>query len=992
MANPSYGSIDQQLAGLSLNNENSSQTSLKSPSLNPKKKRPARAYHILLPQLDDNNGSVSPSPAFSYVGAPAAAPSGLSVYQVPHTSSIYPSHQFQGFQYSQQSQPYLPQSSQASLLSPDLQTQQINGSTASLGSRSVPYPTGSHSNPISPFTPPAPSALQFQYQSELQNGNIKRKTERVVSREITSNMPEQYTGKPYQPESSLSVPDQREFYQNEFWNSEFLTFQNACPPLATTDFKVVDQGTASPKFMTLSMYNLPATEKLRALSKLPVAVNIRPFAPVEEDGDEQVPEISWDYVNGGPLRCNRCRAYINSTVQFTHSNKFICNLCQFANPIPTEYSSPLDQNFRRVDHAQRPELNKGVVDYVLPEAYWEKENLKPVPLHQVFLIDVSVQAAQLELPRLTAEAIRASLYKWTEDGEEISTLPPGSKIAIITFDKNIQFYNLSSTLQQPTVSIMSDLEDPFIPFFDGLFVDPLESRMAIEETLALIESTSKFNRSSEVSYAAALNSAFIALHEFTEGQGGKISATLSTIPNYGPGSLSLKKYEDANLNKDHDKEKLVLEANNQYYKDLGRKFTKENVGLDLFAFPTFDMDLINTSYVVSETGGLLKLYNNFHPLRDERKFIFDFKKSIGDTVGYQGHLKVRCSSGLQVQEYYGNFSLVAKEPVIPTLNKNTTFDVLFTYDSKLNTKLDCHFQAAILYTTISGVRKVRVINLVSAVSERLVDVFSFVNQDVLMNLIIRDCVKHIPEQPLVSIQNLIDLKITSIFSQYRQYIVSKQALLSQFIIPDGLKTLASYILSFEKSRLLKTITSMTKNNLRIYNRYNLATLPLPQLSYYLYPYIVALHNLEDEDCEFNEIYLKYRLPKGVTASLSSIEYGGCYFTFNGQQILIWVHKDVNELFVQDLFGVSKVEEIDPLIDELPQLDTLISQQVSNLVTYFSKKFLQIDFLPVKVIRFGIEDQLDFLELLIEDKSMNSIPSYGEYLTQIHKQIRENISK
>lgn len=920
-------SIDEQLSQVTLDEKP------QPGPLSVKKKRPARAYHVLSPPLGQT--SQTPEPAS------IADRSGLG-------------HELEKQQYG--------------LFSPILNSFRNSLEASFSSTQSVPY--GNHSIPTSPFSPPGPTAMQFQYQSEVQNG--MRSNQRAVLKDVTSNIPEPSSLEPYNPESTLSVAEQRGHSEREFLNRQFLTFQNACPPCATTQFRVVDQGTALPKFMTLSMYNLPSTESLRAQTGLPVAVNVRPFAPVEDDGDEPVPEVDLNFISSGPPRCNRCKAYVNATVQFTRSNKFICNLCQFANPVPEEYYSPLDQEFRRADHQQRPELNKGVVDFLLPEAYWEKDRLAPVPLHVVFLVDVSLQATQKDLPRITCEAIRAAVY----DGE-LSVLPPGSQIAIVTFDKYVQFYNLSPELQQPQVCVMTDIEEPFVPFHRGLFVDPVAARDMVEATLATIEAADKFTRYSEVSFGAGLNAAFMAIYEVTQGQGGKVCATLATIPNYGAGTLSFNKNENVT---GHSKEKAVYTGNNQFFRDLADAFCKENIGLDMFLFPSLEMDLMNSARVSLASGGSVKMYSNFNPLEDDVKYIFDFKKAIGDTVGYQGHVKVRCSSGLQVKQYYS----AGRVPDLASVHKNTNFDVLFSYDSKLNTKLDCHFQAAVLYTSILGVRKVRVINLVAAVSDRIVDAFSFVNQDVLLNLVVRDCVQHVPDQTLVSIKQSLDLKISTIFSRYRQHIVKKQALGSQFVIPEGLRTLTSYILSFEKSKFLRPVTS-GQTNARLYNRYLLTSLPLPLLSYYLYPLIIPVHDLEDDDGTFNEVYKKFQLPVGVAASLSSIVNGGCYLTFNGVAVSLWIHSDANELLLKDLFGVAALRHV---MQYLPELDTEISTKVRAIVAYLNREVLKLESDSVRIIRFGIDDQLDFMELFVEDESVDRVPSYSEYLSRVHKDVRE----
>jgi protein transport protein SEC24 len=67
-----------------------------------------------------------------------------------------------------------------------------------------------------------------------------------------------------------------------------------------------------------------------------------------------------DLGGAGPIRCVRCRAYINPFFSFLDGGRsFLCNLCGMVNPTPSEYFCETDENGYRRDHAERPELCRG---------------------------------------------------------------------------------------------------------------------------------------------------------------------------------------------------------------------------------------------------------------------------------------------------------------------------------------------------------------------------------------------------------------------------------------------------------------------------------------------------------------------------------------------------------------------------------------------------------------------------------------------------------
>lgn len=223
------------------------------------------------------------------------------------------------------------------------------------------------------------------------------------------------------------------------------------PPPASIPFVARDQGNSSPKFARLTLNNIPATSDQLHSTGLPLGLVLQPLARLDP-GEQSIPVL--DFGDAGPPRCRRCRTYINPFMVFrSGGNKFVCNMCAFPNEVPPEYYAPLDPSGARVDRLQRPELLLGTVEFTVPKEYWSKE---PVGLRQLFLLDVSQESVKRGLLRAMCDGIIDALYG-DEEGDDESTgapvqkVPEGSKIGIVTFDKEVHFYNLSVGWQMSSV-------------------------------------------------------------------------------------------------------------------------------------------------------------------------------------------------------------------------------------------------------------------------------------------------------------------------------------------------------------------------------------------------------------------------------------------------------------------------------------------------------------------------------------------------------------
>ena len=186
----------------------------------------------------------------------------------------------------------------------------------------------------------------------------------------------------------------------------------------------------------------------------------------------------------GPARCAQCRAYVNPWCKWVSGGlKWECNLCKHETEgllsasylsfppltdikkVATEYFSNLDANLLRLDHLQRPELNKGTVDFDVStsEEYWAfhpppqispsfyspqpmpSGSRPPTAIDYFFAFDVSGEAIVSEFLHASCEALKRVLFGSADaNGLQYTTIfPDRGRVAILTFDTTLHFYDLS---------------------------------------------------------------------------------------------------------------------------------------------------------------------------------------------------------------------------------------------------------------------------------------------------------------------------------------------------------------------------------------------------------------------------------------------------------------------------------------------------------------------------------------------------------------------
>lgn len=161
---------------------------------------------------------------------------------------------------------------------------------------------------------------------------------------------------------------------------------------------------------------------------------------------------------------------------------------------------------------------------------------------------------------------------------------------------------------------------------------------------------------------------------------------------------------------------------------------------------------------------------------------------------------------------------------------------------------------------------------------------------------------------------------------------------------------------------------------------------------YLYPRIYSLHNLTAEDFFAHPETMQLVVPPTLRASFARVEEGGVYLVDNGQIVLIWLHAQVSPNLIEDLFGPDKhsLQDLDPMLNELPVLETHLNAQVRNLIQYIvsargSKSA------AIQLARQGFDgSEFEYARMLTEDRN-NEAQSYVDWLVHVHRAIQMELS-
>ncbi|KAJ3328411.1 COPII coat Sec23p-Sfb3p heterodimer component [Blyttiomyces sp. JEL0837] len=755
--------------------------------------------------------------------------------------------------------------------------------------------------------------------------------------------------------------------QQNYETTPYSTFSRNMPPLASTHFRAVDEGNCNPRFMRLTAYQFPCTEELLTSSMLPLGAVIQPLADLEHD---EAPLSVVDCGPNGPIRCRRCRAYINPYFQFTDGGrKFICNLCGCDTEVPPDYFCHLDMSGRRMDLDRRPELMQGAVEFTATKEYFSRP---PKPPGYVFAIDVSHNSIASGMLARAALAIKELLYGG-------KGLPPKSKVGIITFDKSIHFYNLKAGLEQASMLVVPDINDVFVPLNEGFLVNPIESRPVIENLLGSLPTIFANNVVREPMLGAAVQASLMAMEVFLQkDNGGRLYLFQTCLPMSGPGALKMR--EDIKL-LGTDKEKTLYEPQEYFWRKMAQDCSQAGVCVDLFLFPNAYIDIATIGTLASLTGGDTYCYTNFDQAKDGFRFGEDLKTSVQRTFGFEAVMRIRTSNGLRVTDYFGNFYMKnATDIELAGIDSQKAMAVAFKHESKLDEKSESAIQVALLYTNMDGERRIRVLNISVPNTTSLGNVFRYAEMDTTVNYLAKASVSQAVSTPLKTVREQLTDRCVKILTAYRKHCASSTSP-GQLILPEAFKLYPLYTLSLLKSRAFKGGPEMSTDH-RILCMRLLRNMNMRESTAYFYPRMVPVHVMPPQAGTPNARG-RIQFPASIRVSIERLEADGIYLLENGFQVFCWVGRKASSENLAQLFGVENVEAVDISMRMFPAIQSPLSERVRNIVQQMFADRQRV--MALQIVRHEIDTflEVEFNNLMVEDQNHDGM-NYVDYLCFVHR--------
>lgn len=720
----------------------------------------------------------------------------------------------------------------------------------------------------------------------------------------------------------------------------------------------------NPRFLRFTTNAIPSSQSLASRWHLPLGAVVCPLA--ESSDGEEVPIIS--FAPASVVRCRRCRTYVNPYVTFTEAGrKFRCNVCTLPNDVPSEYYAQLDATGKRVDLNQRPELTKGTVEFVAPAEYMVRPPMPPV---YFFLIDVSISAVRSGMIEVVAQTIKSCL-------DELPGFPR-TQIGFATFDSTIHFYNMKSSLTQPQMLVVSDLDDIFVPLPDDLLVNLSESRSVVEAFLDSLPTMFQDNHNLESAFGPALKSAFMVMSQL----GGKLLIFQNSLPSLGVGRLKLRGDDSRVYGTDKEHGQRLPE--DPFYKQMAAEFSKYQISANVYAFSDKYTDIASLGTLAKYTAGQVYYYPAFQSTIHGEKLRHELRRDLTRETAWEAVMRIRCAKGVRFTTYHGNFMLRSTDLLaLPAVDCDKAFAMQLSLEETLLTTPTIYFQVALLYTASCGERRIRVHTMAVPVVTELADIYRLADTGAIVSLFSRLAIEKTLSQKLEDARSAVQLRIVKALKEYRNLYAVQHRVANRMIYPESLKFLMLYGLALCRSTALRGGYGDVALDERCAAGHTLMTLPIKRLLKLLYPSLIRLDEyLVKKSVQADDLKsIERRLP--LTGE--SLDSKGLYLYDDGFRFIIWFGTVISPDIAKNLLGADFAAELSKAA--LHEHNNEMSRRLMSVLEKLrnnDRAYYQF----CHLVRQGEQPKEGFLLLanLIEDQ-MGGNSGYADWMLQISRQVQ-----
>lgn len=735
----------------------------------------------------------------------------------------------------------------------------------------------------------------------------------------------------------------------------------------------------SPRCVRLACGAFPLSVALAKKYAMPLGAVVQPLA-----GVEQVPVVNFG--SAGIIRCRRCRSYINFSCAFRDGGRrWLCSMCAYSNDVPSDYFAPLDQYGKRRDAAERPELHRGTVEFVAPAEYMVRPPMPPVYL---FVLEVTPAAANSGALEAAVAGIKRSIDSMPSEGR--------TRVGVITFDASVHFYALRpGESAEPSVSIVSDISDMFLPTPASILVQLDDCRPCFERALDMIASTAASTKGL-MSGASCMGAALKGAQHAMEYVGGKMIVLAASRPTAGPGSLR-ERGDNSLLGT--DRERAVLRPDSSIYRQMAVTMSKCQIACDLFLCPPPSghyMDVATLSQLSKHTGGELFHCPNFDAPKDAPRIQLAVNRVLARETGLEAVMRIRATKSVRCSRFSGRFFVRSTDLLaMPSVDSDKAYAVQFNFDESSLGDLPFCLQVALLYTTTSGERRIRVHTVTAPVTNSLVDMFMRVDAPATANIFAREAADGMKDRKLDELKTNLTEKVVQSLAKYREVCQTQYPAVvgnAQLLLPDSMNLLPLYMHGLAKSPILSRDACgafLYKFDDKSALVQDVQVMNVAETSALLYPTIIPVYGASPPD----EKQAKY--PDGAPATVASLKSDSGAVIDDGRSIILWMGAAVIQRFTTELLGSNVTGPVDPrfLAVELMRRGNTAKGAIAHVYRTISMvRASRKASLPFHVVPAGDQRMQARVEaLMTEDRTAASV-NYREFLLEIQRRVSQAASR
>jgi len=524
--------------------------------------------------------------------------------------------------------------------------------------------------------------------------------------------------------------------------------------------------------------------------------------------------------------------------------------------------------------------------------------------------------------------------------------------------------------------VVSDLDDVFLPKPTDLLVNLTEARVQIEGLLGRIGDI--FQESHTI--GSALGPAMQAGYKLISAVGGKLIVLSASLPSIGEGAL--KNRVDPKI-LGTSKESSLLQPTSSFYKTFAIDCSRSQVTVDMFLFSGTYQDVATLACLPHYTSGQTYFYPAFNASKPEDaiKFAHEFGEVIAMPIMVEAVMRVRATKGLRMSSFHGNFFVRSTDllamPSVP-------HDQSYTIEVQIEDTITSPFvvlQTAILHSTCTGERRIRVVTLALPTTTNLSEIYASADQVAIATYLASKAVERSLSHKLEDARDALINKMIEILGAYKSTMTAAGSGASaQLAISDNMRMLPLLVLGLLKNVGIRQ-SSHIQPDLRAYAHCLLTTLPSQLLIPYIHPNFYSLHNMPGECGTVGEHGIV--MPEPLPLSSERLERHGLYLIDDGQSMFLWIGQDAVPQLIMDVFDLPSFEALRNGKATLPLLENPFSQRV-NAVIAKTREMRRGPYYPhLYVVKQDAPGELRLwaLSCLIQDRSdiIFSYPQFVEHL-------------